>query len=189
MAHVTSGPIANVDYSELSRTDWQLDPKPITVTTDSSFERFKAAMGMQSREVFDKLVIASSEFSYDTVLELDRNYRKLLSELPAEDTQKEKMKPELRWKRLVCREAIEVSFSAREIGRRALAHPLPLPLFGHATCSRLARSAFAASIDPSSLVATRPALASPSPKTSASRAPRSSSTIKAPFWTSRLTCG
>lgn len=33
-----------------------------------------------SREVFEKLVCSSATFSYDTVLELDRNYRSVLQE-------------------------------------------------------------------------------------------------------------
>ncbi|ORY80238.1 hypothetical protein BCR35DRAFT_304422 [Leucosporidium creatinivorum] len=104
---VTTAPIANVDFDELSPTEWKITEQPRSVITDGTFDYFKCQIGIQSRKVFDKLVTNASSFSYDTVLELDREYRDLLAQIPAEDPEREGARPYLRWKRLVCSEAVQ----------------------------------------------------------------------------------
>lgn len=66
---------------------------------DSPRRQLLTFAARRSRKVFDKLVTAASSFSYDTVLELDQEYRDLLAQIPAEDPEREGERPHLRWKR------------------------------------------------------------------------------------------
>ncbi|KAM0750481.1 hypothetical protein T439DRAFT_326448 [Meredithblackwellia eburnea MCA 4105] len=106
----TSAPLSNIDDKNLSSTDWRITPLPRSVATDTSFEYVKYMIAMQSRKVFDSLVTDNSNFSYETVLELDKGYRQILECLPdtwkVEHAKKEATTPKLRWKRHVVQESI-----------------------------------------------------------------------------------
>jgi hypothetical protein len=66
----------NLNDSDLSSIDWKVNPSPRSVLTDSSSDRVRIALSRQVRKVFDKVVLAK-DFTYDTVLELDRGYRNM----------------------------------------------------------------------------------------------------------------
>ncbi|GAA6042286.1 hypothetical protein JCM8097_000615 [Rhodosporidiobolus ruineniae] len=73
-------PVSNVDADQLSPLEWKLTPHPENVRTDSSFDRAKYFVCRAARDVFQKVVQRDATFSYDTVLELDREYRRILVE-------------------------------------------------------------------------------------------------------------
>ncbi|GAA5951850.1 hypothetical protein JCM21900_004165 [Sporobolomyces salmonicolor] len=102
----TTPPTSNVNFDQLSPTDWRVEPLPRNVFTDSSFEWAKHRIAQASREVFDKLVLDSSTFSYDTILELDRKFRAVLADvelaLPFDGADT----PARQWKLYVCLEGI-----------------------------------------------------------------------------------
>lgn len=64
----------NLNDSDLSSIDWRVNPSPPSVLTDSSSDRVRIAMSRQVRKVFDAVVLPQ-DFTYETVLELDRGYR------------------------------------------------------------------------------------------------------------------
>ncbi|BGO93972.1 hypothetical protein NBRC10512_005221 [Rhodotorula toruloides] len=105
----SSPPLSNLNQEDLSITDWRIDPKPRHVYTDSSFEYAKYRICQASRAVFEKLVCSPSTFSYDTVLELDRNYRSVLQEcaeaLSTVDPAR-MMRGDVYWVRSICDEGL-----------------------------------------------------------------------------------
>lgn len=107
-SQTTTAAVSNVDLIDLSTTEWRLNPRPHSVFTDSSFDYFKWKGGVHSRKAFD--LLRSPNFTYDTILELDAEFREFLASIPAEDPVKEATRPHLRWKRLLTTEATHVSF-------------------------------------------------------------------------------
>ncbi|KAG0658849.1 hypothetical protein C6P46_005595 [Rhodotorula mucilaginosa] len=83
---------SNIDWSQMSITDWRIQPKPRSEYTDMSFEYAKHRSSEAYRLAFDKLLSGNTELSYTTILELDRMYRLILDECiqslqtPANDT-------------------------------------------------------------------------------------------------------
>ncbi|GAA5978176.1 hypothetical protein JCM11641_001125 [Rhodosporidiobolus odoratus] len=104
----TTPPVSNLNYDQLSITDWRIEPHPRNVLTDSSFEYAKICICRASRGALQKLVASTSSFSYDTVLELDEQYRKVLAEveraMPSPGHQLEEASH--RWKCNACLEGI-----------------------------------------------------------------------------------
>ncbi|GAA5916676.1 hypothetical protein JCM6882_002263 [Rhodosporidiobolus microsporus] len=99
-------PVSNLNLHQLSITDCKIEPHPQTVLTDSSFEYAKYTLCMSARETQDRLKESAETFSYDTVLELDAKYHKVVDELnlavPSEGQSADE--PTQRWKRLICQE-------------------------------------------------------------------------------------
>ncbi|GAA5937252.1 hypothetical protein JCM1841_007021 [Sporobolomyces salmonicolor] len=102
----TTPPTSNVNFDQLSPTDWRVEPLPRNVFTDSSFEWAKHRIAQASREVFDKLVLDSSTFSYDTILELDRKFRAVLADVEMALPFDGANTPARQWKLYVCLEGI-----------------------------------------------------------------------------------
>ncbi|GAA5875564.1 hypothetical protein JCM1840_003262 [Sporobolomyces johnsonii] len=102
----TTPATSNVNFDQLSPTDWRVEPHPRNVFTDSSFEWAKHRIAQASREVFDKLVLDSSTFSYDTILELDRKYRTVLADIEMALPLDGATTPQRQWKLYVCLEGI-----------------------------------------------------------------------------------
>ncbi|GAA5968667.1 hypothetical protein JCM3765_004155 [Sporobolomyces pararoseus] len=102
----TTPPVSNVNLSELSATEWRLQPQPRNVYTDGSFEWAKRRVAQVSREAYARLVLQPATFTYEIVLELDTKFRRALEEisaaLPAEGAT---TRPQ-QWKRLVCLEGV-----------------------------------------------------------------------------------
>ncbi|GAA5873325.1 hypothetical protein JCM16303_001092 [Sporobolomyces ruberrimus] len=100
---VTTPAFENLNFDHLSATDWRTEPAPRQVWTDSSLELNKAGGGRYMRLVFDRLVTNAKDFTYDTVLELDREMRVHLSTFPesmtVENVQQEERNPKLRKQR------------------------------------------------------------------------------------------
>ncbi|GAA5981756.1 hypothetical protein JCM10908_004595 [Rhodotorula pacifica] len=71
---------SNLDWSQMSITDWRISPKPRSVYTDMSFEYAKHRSCEAYRLAFDKLLSTTTELDYSTILELDRMYRAILQE-------------------------------------------------------------------------------------------------------------
>lgn len=72
-------PVAsNVNFDDLSPTDWHVKSLPDHVPTDFMFERRRLDVVTLQRLAFDKIAHAGCGFSYETVLELDAAYRKIL---------------------------------------------------------------------------------------------------------------
>ncbi|GAA5869688.1 hypothetical protein JCM8547_005106 [Rhodosporidiobolus lusitaniae] len=106
-AQCTTPPVSNLDLCQLSIHDWKVEPYPPNVRTDSSFERAKFFVCRAAREVFGKVVLSTAPFSYDTVLELDAKYRKILGDFDAATPSPTKTLDEAteRWQKLVCVES------------------------------------------------------------------------------------
>ncbi|GAA6061119.1 hypothetical protein JCM10212_006150 [Sporobolomyces blumeae] len=104
-AQVTTPPPDNLNFDQLSATEWETHPAPRHVWTDTSLELNKAGGGRYMRLVFDKLVTNAKDFTYDTVLELDREMRTHLSNFPdsmtTENVQQEERNPKLRKQRFM----------------------------------------------------------------------------------------
>ncbi|KAM0787632.1 hypothetical protein ACM66B_003697 [Microbotryomycetes sp. NB124-2] len=71
----------NLNDSDLSGIDWKVNPAPTAVLTDSTPDRVRIATARQVRKVFDAVVLPQ-DFTYETVLELDKGYRNILENLP-----------------------------------------------------------------------------------------------------------
>ncbi|BGP37248.1 hypothetical protein JCM10449v2_001153 [Rhodotorula kratochvilovae] len=101
--HCTTPPLANLNTSQLSSTEWQIDPAPRSVWTDASMEYSKHRGGLFMKLLFDKLVTHASDFSYDTVLSLDREMRAVVSGFPdalaTESVRLDQANPKLRRQR------------------------------------------------------------------------------------------
>ncbi|KAI5476155.1 Zn(2)-C6 fungal-type transcription factor [Pseudohyphozyma bogoriensis] len=102
--------IGNFNDADLSTTEVKCTPLPRNVLTDSSFEYLKRLLAEQGRTVFDKLISDGSQFSYSTVLELDRGYRQILDQLPDawrhEHTTLEAKFPKLRVRRHIVHDGV-----------------------------------------------------------------------------------
>lgn len=78
----TSLPL-NLDTSDLSRIEWRTrEPYPLEVLTDTSFEIAQCTFAAQVRRALDELVLRSGNFSYDAVLDQDREFQQVLDVLP-----------------------------------------------------------------------------------------------------------
>ncbi|KAI5474464.1 Zn(2)-C6 fungal-type transcription factor [Pseudohyphozyma bogoriensis] len=100
---------SNLNYSELSRTEWRTPtPAPSSVLTDASFEIAQCKYAAQVRRALDHLVLGEAPFSYTRVLDQDREFRKVLEELP--DLFSERCPPldsvKLRYQRAVLHESV-----------------------------------------------------------------------------------
>ncbi|GAA5824213.1 hypothetical protein JCM11251_001570 [Rhodosporidiobolus azoricus] len=102
----TTPPLSNLNLNQLSITDWKVEPHPHSTLTDSSFESAKFALCMSARETQDRLRESAETFSYDTVMELDAKYRKVVDELDlaVPSAGQSADEPTQRWKRMVCQE-------------------------------------------------------------------------------------
>ncbi|GAA6015640.1 hypothetical protein JCM10207_008156 [Rhodosporidiobolus poonsookiae] len=106
LEQVTSTPLANVNTSELSPLsgNWRINPAPRSTWTDSSLEYVKWRGANYMKLVVDKLITAGDNFSYDIVLELDKEIRAIANEFPAglsaENLRMESVNPQLRKQRL-----------------------------------------------------------------------------------------
>ncbi|GAA5924076.1 uncharacterized protein JCM15063_005540 [Sporobolomyces koalae] len=102
---VTTPPPENLNFEQLSTTDWRTEPAPRHVWTDTTLELNKGGGGRYMRLVFDRLVTHAKDFTYDTVLELDREMRAHLATFPesmsAENVQREENNPKLRKQRFM----------------------------------------------------------------------------------------
>ncbi|GAA5984284.1 hypothetical protein JCM11641_005902 [Rhodosporidiobolus odoratus] len=102
---ITTAPLANLNISQLSTTEWKINAPPRSVWTDSSLEYAKWRGHVYMKMMFDRLVTHASQFSYATVLELDREARSLLAEFPDalafENTRLDRANPILRKQRFV----------------------------------------------------------------------------------------
>ncbi|BGP47966.1 hypothetical protein JCM10450v2_003835 [Rhodotorula kratochvilovae] len=78
-SHTTTPPLSNVNWNQLSPTEWRIAPSP---RSDASLEYHKLMMARVSRKTFDLLIAGSDTFNYGTILELDKDYRDLLDGLP-----------------------------------------------------------------------------------------------------------
>ncbi|GAA5857617.1 hypothetical protein JCM8547_004298 [Rhodosporidiobolus lusitaniae] len=100
---VTSAPLANISSNQLSNTDWRINPSPRSVWTEASLEYAKLRGGHYMKLMFDRLVTHGRSFTYETVLELDRELKNQLDEFPAglasENTRAEAANPLLRKQR------------------------------------------------------------------------------------------
>lgn len=64
---------SNLNYSDLSRTEWRtINPSPLNVHTDASFEIAQCNIAAQVRRALDVLVLGTLPFSYNRVLDQDR---------------------------------------------------------------------------------------------------------------------
>ncbi|GAA6062125.1 hypothetical protein JCM10212_003160 [Sporobolomyces blumeae] len=81
-AHTTTPILSNIDSRQLSMTDWKIEAQPDTVVTDATFERLKYKLSQISRKTFDIFVTGSRTFNYGSILEMDREYRMILDEMP-----------------------------------------------------------------------------------------------------------
>ncbi|KAK9894355.1 hypothetical protein P389DRAFT_197652 [Cystobasidium minutum MCA 4210] len=81
-SYCTSVMVANVNDWELSLTDWKINPHPPNVITSTAFHVTVWHIANVLRMTYDKVVTNASTFCYDTVMELDREYQKMLDELP-----------------------------------------------------------------------------------------------------------
>ncbi|GAA6025054.1 hypothetical protein JCM11491_002007 [Sporobolomyces phaffii] len=102
-SQVTTPAFDNLNFDQLSATEWKTEPAPRIVWTDSSLELNKFGGARYMRLVFDRLVTNAKDFTYDTVLELDREMRVHLSTFPEsmtiENAQQEEKNPKLRKQR------------------------------------------------------------------------------------------
>ncbi|GAA5928833.1 uncharacterized protein JCM15063_003979 [Sporobolomyces koalae] len=102
----TTPPVSNLNYEDLSSTEWKVKPRPRSVYTHASFEWARWKVAQVAREAFARLVLQPSRFTYDVVIELDGKFRQaledLLMALPIEEA---KTRPQ-QWKRLVCLEGV-----------------------------------------------------------------------------------
>ncbi|GAA5871056.1 hypothetical protein JCM3774_005099 [Rhodotorula dairenensis] len=81
-AQNSAPPLSNVNWSDLSTTEWKISPAPQSVLTDSTLERHKYEMARLARKTFDMLVASSEPFNYGMIHELDREYREMLDSMP-----------------------------------------------------------------------------------------------------------
>ncbi|GJN87791.1 hypothetical protein Rhopal_000746-T1 [Rhodotorula paludigena] len=99
----TTPPLANLNTSQLSNTDWKVDPAPRSVWTDSSLEYCKWRGGRFMKLLFDKLVTHAQDFTYETVLYLDREMRSDVNAMPdalaSESVRLDQQNPKLRRQR------------------------------------------------------------------------------------------
>ncbi|GAA5894744.1 uncharacterized protein JCM6883_002195 [Sporobolomyces salmoneus] len=104
-SQVTTPIFDNLNFDQLSTTEWKTEPAPRHVWTDSSLELNKTGGGKYMRLVFDRLVTNAKDFTYETVLELDREMRVHLSTFPesmtVENVQQEEKNPKLRKQRFM----------------------------------------------------------------------------------------
>ncbi|BGP13177.1 hypothetical protein JCM10213v2_001096 [Rhodosporidiobolus nylandii] len=114
---VTSAPLSNLNTADLSLTDWRVTPAPRSVWTESSLDM---------KMVFDKLVTHGGDFTYETVLQLDREARVLLADFPdalsSENARLDKANPTLRKQRF---------FALSGINSRLLRLHRPYVLLGY----------------------------------------------------------
>ncbi|KAK4056814.1 hypothetical protein OIO90_002063 [Microbotryomycetes sp. JL221] len=99
----------NLNDADLSGIDWKVNPAPTAVLTDSTPDRVRIATARQVRKVFDA-VILPQDFTYETVLELDKGYRAILESLPdrwtMESSAEESEQPMFRFQRYFAVEGI-----------------------------------------------------------------------------------
>ncbi|KAK4704674.1 hypothetical protein P7C70_g1528, partial [Phenoliferia sp. Uapishka_3] len=73
----------NLNHSDFSRTEWRtINPFPQAVYTDASFEIAQCNIAAQVRRALDLLVNGTQPFSYNRVLEQDREYKQVFENLP-----------------------------------------------------------------------------------------------------------
>ncbi|KAL8287023.1 hypothetical protein RQP46_004029 [Phenoliferia psychrophenolica] len=73
----------NLNTADLSRTTWQtIVPHPLSVHTDASFEIAHCHIAAQVRQSLDNLVNGILPFSYNRVLEQDREFKLVFENLP-----------------------------------------------------------------------------------------------------------
>ncbi|BGP24434.1 hypothetical protein JCM10295v2_003347 [Rhodotorula toruloides] len=80
--HTNTAFLSNLNWSDLSMDDWRVNPAPNNILTDASLERQKSAMAMINRKTFDLLIADENGFNYGTILEIDKEYRELLANIP-----------------------------------------------------------------------------------------------------------
>ncbi|KAK9447080.1 uncharacterized protein V1518DRAFT_407373 [Limtongia smithiae] len=106
----TSQLVDNVNDWELSPTDWHYTPYDVNVITSTSLEVYKWNIANMLRRTYDKLITHAKDFSYSTVLELDKGYRNILDNLPepfkGESNSAEPEDEKLKWQRNVALEGI-----------------------------------------------------------------------------------
>ncbi|KAI5480083.1 C6 transcription factor [Pseudohyphozyma bogoriensis] len=99
----TTGHLMNINESDLSPTNWRVNPLPHSIVTDVSFEVVKRLMAAQTRRGFDFLAANNGALNYEAVLTLDAEYRVILGALPeqfkTENTLLEAEYPKVRWMR------------------------------------------------------------------------------------------
>ncbi|GAA5958954.1 hypothetical protein JCM8115_000702 [Rhodotorula mucilaginosa] len=81
-AQNSAPPLSNLNWSDLSTTEWKVNPAPQSVLTDSTLERHKYQMARLARKTFDMLVVSPEPFNYGMIHELDREYREMLNAMP-----------------------------------------------------------------------------------------------------------
>ena len=74
--------VDNVNDSDLSATEWRIPIQPAGVATSTTFERYKWGVANILRITYDKLATEGAEFTFSTVLELDRLWKNMLEEMP-----------------------------------------------------------------------------------------------------------
>lgn len=80
--HTTTPMLSNIDSKLLSPTEWKFEPQPDTIATDATLERHKYKLAEISRKTFDMYVTGKKSFNYGAILELDKEYRKILDSMP-----------------------------------------------------------------------------------------------------------
>ncbi|KAI5479172.1 Zn(2)-C6 fungal-type transcription factor [Pseudohyphozyma bogoriensis] len=100
--HFDTDDPGNLNDADLSPSDWKVDSLPSNILTDSTSDRIRIALARQVRKVFDAVVMTKN-FTYETVLELDRGYHTILESLPdrwtLEVSAEETEQPMLRYQR------------------------------------------------------------------------------------------
>ncbi|GAA6010723.1 hypothetical protein JCM11491_002915 [Sporobolomyces phaffii] len=80
--HTTTPMLSNIDSNLLSPTEWKVEPQPDSIATDATLERHKYKLAEISRKTFDMYVTGKKSFNYGAILELDKEYRKILDSMP-----------------------------------------------------------------------------------------------------------
>lgn len=129
-AVVTSAPPSNVDHAEISKTRWELNPKPRHVLSDASFDFAKFKMAGLARLVL-KTLSDSSTPSYRTVLELDAVFSELRQHGATMWGQADQNDIYAIWRRHVCVESLQ--FRLMRCHRPFLAKGLVDPRYAYST--------------------------------------------------------
>ncbi|KAK4051134.1 hypothetical protein OIV83_002956 [Microbotryomycetes sp. JL201] len=96
----------NLNDNDLSGIDWKVNPAPTAVLTDSTPDRVRIATARQVRKVFDAVVLPQ-DFTYETVLDLDKGYRSILPDRwTMESSAEENEQPMFRFQRYFAIEGI-----------------------------------------------------------------------------------
>ncbi|KAI5480882.1 Zn(2)-C6 fungal-type transcription factor [Pseudohyphozyma bogoriensis] len=103
----------NYDDADLASLE-MIEPKDMSISTDTTFERLKYLMAYEKRHL-KELVVANAGLSYENVMDVDRAYRKLLIELPT-DFRPDYVPPanepvSLKWRRLSACQALHARIS------------------------------------------------------------------------------